>query len=76
MTWQRVSWFAGKGRQIVFAGPPSHCTTIPRHPRTGRFLAFDCEIDCQQHCAGLCQPYDWAVEVEDDPTPPHGTERP
>ena len=26
----------------------------PRHPVTGRFLAFDCEIDCQKHCAGLC----------------------
>jgi hypothetical protein len=26
----------------------------PRHPHTGRFLAFDCEIDCQTVCAGLC----------------------
>lgn len=26
----------------------------PRHPITGRFLAFDCETDCQEHCAGLC----------------------
>ena len=25
-----------------------------RHPITGRFLAFDCEVDCQEHCAGLC----------------------
>jgi hypothetical protein len=25
-----------------------------RHPVTGRFLAHDCEIDCQEHCAGLC----------------------
>lgn len=25
-----------------------------RHPVTGRFLAYDCEIDCQEHCAGLC----------------------
>jgi hypothetical protein len=25
-----------------------------RHPITGRFLAHDCEIDCQDHCAGLC----------------------
>ena len=25
-----------------------------RHPYTGRFLAFDCEIDCQTVCAGLC----------------------
>ena len=26
----------------------------PRHPITGRFLAFDCEVDCLDHCAGLC----------------------
>lgn len=26
----------------------------PRHPITGRYLAFDCETDCQDHCAGLC----------------------
>jgi hypothetical protein len=25
-----------------------------RHPITGRFLAFDCEVDCLEHCAGLC----------------------
>jgi hypothetical protein len=25
-----------------------------RHPRTGRFLAHDCEKDCQLYCAGLC----------------------
>lgn len=25
-----------------------------RHPATGRFLAYDCEIDCQTVCAGLC----------------------
>ena len=28
--------------------------TCPRHPRTGRFLAHDCEVDCLVHCAGLC----------------------
>ena len=33
----------------------------PRHPITGRFLAFDCEIDCLEHCAGLCGAFtdDW-----------------
>lgn len=25
-----------------------------RHPITGRWLTFDCETDCQEHCAGLC----------------------
>ena len=25
-----------------------------RHPITGRFLAHDCEVDCQAHCALLC----------------------
>lgn len=25
-----------------------------RHPITGRWLAHDCEIDCLEHCAGLC----------------------
>lgn len=29
-------------------------TDRARHPKTGRFLAYDCEIDCQEHCAGLC----------------------
>jgi hypothetical protein len=25
-----------------------------RHPRTGRFMAGDCERDCLDHCAGPC----------------------
>ena len=25
-----------------------------RHPITGRFLAFDCEVDCQTACWGAC----------------------
>lgn len=25
-----------------------------RHPVTGRFLAGDCERDCQERCAGFC----------------------
>jgi hypothetical protein len=25
-----------------------------RHPVTGRFMAGDCERDCQKHCAGIC----------------------
>jgi hypothetical protein len=40
----------------------AHRATPPRHPVTGRFLAFDCEIDCQDHCAGLCG----AVLIMDD----------
>jgi hypothetical protein len=27
---------------------------VARHPRTGRFLAHDCEVDCLAYCAGLC----------------------
>jgi hypothetical protein len=57
MSWERVSWFAGKGRTIVFAGPPSHFRLVPR-PEPQLEL------------------YDQDAEVEDDPTPPHGTERP
>lgn len=34
--------------------PTADLGTPPRHPVTGRFLAFDCEIDCLEHCAGLC----------------------
>ena len=33
---------------------PTPREPLPRHPYTGRFLAFDCEIDCQTVCAGLC----------------------
>jgi hypothetical protein len=32
----------------------AHPRLPPRHPRTGRFLAHDCEVDCLVHCAGLC----------------------
>jgi hypothetical protein len=35
-----------------------------RHPVTGRFLAFDCERDCLDYCAGLCG-VGWLV-AEDD----------
>lgn len=60
----------GKVWAAIILGPPAsemplcdQCTPkaasmgaeLPRrHPRTGRFLAYDCEIDCQKHCAGLC----------------------
>lgn len=42
----------GSAFQFLAALTPRH--DQPRHPITGRFLAFDCEIDCQEHCAGLC----------------------
>jgi hypothetical protein len=35
-----------------------------RHPVTGRFLAYDCEIDCLEHCAGLCGA--WSDPDEED----------
>jgi hypothetical protein len=39
-------------REPVAPTPP---TAAPaRHPVTGRFLAFDCEVDCLSACAGLC----------------------
>jgi hypothetical protein len=34
-------------------------TEPARHPVTGRFLAYDCERDCLEHCAGLCGADDW-----------------
>lgn len=36
-----------------------------RHPTTGRFLAYDCEVDCLQRCAGLCG--NMAFEEDDEP---------
>jgi hypothetical protein len=36
----------------------------PRHPTTGRWLAFDCETDCLERCAGLCG--NMALEVDDE----------
>jgi hypothetical protein len=32
---------------------PDEGNEAMRHPVTGRFMAGDCERDCQQHCAGL-----------------------
>jgi len=42
--------------------PPSDSRQA-RHPITGRFLAYDCERDCLEHCAGLCG-VGWLGEVE------------
>ena len=39
-------------------------TVPPRHPHTGRFLAFDCEKDCLTRCAGLCG--NLALECNDE----------
>jgi hypothetical protein len=44
-----------------------------RHRVTGRFLAFDCEVDCLEHCAGLCGAFndgdEWAwPSLRDEPS--------
>lgn len=44
-----------RGTQPAPGAEQTHTTRHQaRHPVTGRFLAYDCEIDCQQHCARLC----------------------
>ena len=39
----------------------------PRHPITGRFMAFDCEVDCQKYCAGLCGVFGVDREYQEQP---------
>ena len=37
------------------------CRYHDRHPTTGRFLAYDCEVDCVTACWGAC-----GADDEDD----------
>jgi hypothetical protein len=54
-------WVRRNGDFEHFNGT-SHLAGRPRHPVTGRFLAHDCEVDCLDHCAGLCG-------AQSEPTP-------